>query len=358
MSDGINARLAKVKGWLGKIASSGWHFSSDPATQTFCLARIAALASSDLLERKLNAELAGRRWRPPHRLLLVISETDPLGTLEGFLAAYLIGSRIRIKARISLPLLDELRQTLALSEEECEIGDWHSREQDDARLLDDVDTVLLAGGEALIRHYRAVAPAHVRLVELGPKLSAMMILGETAPPIERLLTDVCLFLQGVCSSPRFILVEEENVAAQLYQTLVSRLDALPRLPTEDRLRQLVKAQALSFQHMLNPGQDKVCHSVLSGWGVTLSNEFSPKDWLPQGIPLIHGQVEQHLEQARQRWLGKLQTLGYWGTQNASGYVGFTRYCPIGNMHRRSVLAPRDGVFTLSALVTFIDEDIE
>ncbi|WP_261832755.1 acyl-CoA reductase [Leminorella grimontii] len=358
MNDELQARLVKVKRWLKSVEFSDWLFSNDPDTQAFCRSRIAKLSSSDWLERKLCGELGDRTWREPYRLLLVISETDPLGTLEGFLAAYLIGSRIRIKARGSLPLLEALRQALDLSESECEIADWQSQSQDDARLLDGVDVVLLAGGDLLIRHYRAVAPAHVRLVELGPKLSAMAILGDALPPVSHILTDVCLFLQGVCSSPRFIVVEKQRMAERLFDELASRLDALPRLPDDVRLGQLAKAKALYFQSLLSGGMFKVSHSEASGWGVTLSGELSPDIWLPTGISIVYGDVGRHLEQAHDRWFGQLQTLGYWGTESALRYGGFTRYCPVGKMHMRSALAPRDGVFTLAALVTFIDEENE
>lgn len=358
MNDGLLTRLLNVKAWLKGVADGGWLFSDDPDTQAFCLSRIATLASSDLLERKLKGELGDRHWRPPYRLLLVVSETDPLGTLEGFLAAYLIGCWIRVKARNSLPLLESLRSALELNESECEIADWQSQSQDDARLLDGVDVALLAGGDALIRHYRAVAPAHVRLVELGPKLSAMAVWGNDLPPIDLILTDVCLFLQGVCSSPRFIVLENRRVAERLFDELALRLDSLPRLPNDVRLEQLVRARSLAFQSLLSGSPLKVGHSEASGWGMTLSEELSPELWFSKGISMVYGDVERHLEQAHRRWFGQLQTLGYWGTKSALRDGGFTRYCPIGRMHMRSALAPRDGVFTLAALVTFIDEEKE
>lgn len=214
---------------------------------------------------------------------MVISETDPLGTLEGFLAAYLIGCRIRIKARDSLPLLETLRQTLGLSESECEIENWNSQNQDDARLLKGVDVALLAGGDSLIRHYRSVAPSYIRLVELGPKLSAMAILGDEPPPLDRLLADICLFLQGVCSSPRFIAIEKKRTAERLFTLLASRLDALPPLPDDIRLGQLAKVRTLSMQSLLSSDCFKIVHSEASGWTVTLSTGLSPEVWLPKDL---------------------------------------------------------------------------
>ncbi|QBH98532.1 acyl-CoA synthetase [Limnobaculum zhutongyuii] len=349
-------RLIKVRAWIASCIRSEMQFSSDPATQQFCLSRLHLWCSTDLLEQKIERELAGRNWRPPDRLLLVISEKDPLGTLEGFLAAYLIGSRMRIKARHSRGWLESLRQALDLSDDECQISDWPSHQQSDEQLLQGIDTILLAGGEALIQHYRKITPAHIRLIELGPKISGMAILGHQLPPVEKILTDVCLFLQQVCSSPRFILLDSEQAAEQLYQQLHHALDELPRLAEDERIAQLAKVRELAMYQKLTPDWGKIDYSKSSGWGVTLSRQFSPELWLPKGFQLILSPVDVSLSNAESRWPGRLQTLGYWGDISDFQQSSFTRYCPIGRMHDRSLLAPHDGFFILQSLVSFIDKD--
>lgn len=356
MKPQLPERLLKIRSWIASCIQSEMQFSSDPATQQFCLSRLHLWCSTDLPEQKIERELAGKSWRPPGRLLLVISEKYPLGTLEGFLAAYLIGSRMRIKARHSRPWLESLRQALDLSDDECQISDWQSHQQSDEQLLQGVDTVLLAGGEALIHHYRKITPAHIRLIELGPKISGMAILGHQLPPMEKILTDVCLFLQQVCSSPRFILLDSELAAEQLYQQLQHVLDRLPRLAEDERIAQLAKARELTMYQKLTSDWGKIDYSESSGWGVTLSRHFSPELWLPKGFQLIVSPVDISLSDAQSRWPGRLQTLGYWGDISDLQHGGFTRYCPIGRMHDRSLLAPHDGFFILQSLVYFIDKD--
>lgn len=331
-------------------------FSTDPATQQFCLSRLNLWCTSNLPEQKIQQELEGRCWRPPHRLLLVISEKDPLGTLEGFLAAYLIGSHMRIKARDSRDWLVSLRHELGLSEEECEIEDWQSHQQNDRRLLQGVDAVLLAGGEALIKHYREITPAHIRLIELGPKMSGIAISGRSQPSVEDIITDTCLFLQQVCSSPRFILLDDEQVAAKLYRQLQQSLDTLPQLPESDRIVQLSKSRELTMFYAINPSAGKVDYSEISGWGITFSRHFNPELWLPKGFQLILSPINTSLSDAQSRWPGRLQTLGYAGDISLFESYRFTRYCPIGRMHYRSLLAPHDGFFILQSLVSFIDKE--
>ncbi|WP_159566228.1 acyl-CoA reductase [Budvicia diplopodorum] len=356
MSSQLAERVAKIKQWIGQCAESYFQFSADPETQAFCLARLRQLSSSDLLEQKVANELADHIWRPPHRLLFIISEKDPLGTLEGFLVAYLIGSKMRIKARHSRDWLIWLRQELGLSADDCEIYDWQSQRQDDQRLLSGVDTVLLAGGEDLIRHYRNITPVHIRLIELGPKISGMALFGQQIPPIENIVKDTCLFLQCVCSSPRFILAEDESVAEYVYSQLQQRLDQLPPLPENQRLQQLTKSRELAMHHILQPLLGKVAYSPASGWGVTLTHSFIPAFWLPHGFQIIVGPIEQNLYQAELRWPGRLQTLGYWGKPACPQTGSFTRYCPVGTMHARSLLAPHDGFFILPSLVRFIHRE--
>ena len=359
MRDDVRNRVARAKACLAKLAEAGWRFSDDPATQAFCVARIDAISRSDLLARKIEQELGGKTWRAPRRLLLVISETDPLGTLEGFIAAYLVGSPMRIKSRLSRGWLEQLRESFLLGKDECEIEDWQSQSQDDERLLRDVDVALLAGGEEMIRHYRQVAPVTVRLVELGPKLSAMAIFGEEPPPIDDLVRDFALFTQRVCSSPRFVLVESESVAAMLFEQLKERLATMPSLPEAERLLQMARAREHVFRRSVAATGSELHHCPATGWGVMLDSAFDPDRWLPTGIPLIQGSVYKGLQQTRQRWPGRLQTLAVWGVPPgfSGADEGFTRVCRVGEMNARSILEPHDGFFMLAALVFFIGNGV-
>lgn len=351
-------RIMRLKQWLAKCATSNWQFSPDPATQAFCLSRLHQLSHSNLIEQKVSRELGQSPWRAPNRLVIIVSETDPLGTLEAVLAGYIIGCKMRVKARISLDWLQQLSTDLALSQQDCEIYDWQSDSQNDEQLLTGVDMVLLAGGEALIRHYRQVTPPHIRLIELGPKISAMAITGKQLPQFESIINDTCLFHQQVCSSPRFILLDQLSTAQRLYQYLCQRIDLLPPLATETRLQQMAQIETLKLSMPFQSQHEDFHFSPNSGWAIGCQSHFDPSRWVVKGFQLIVSPLNEGLSIAEQHWPGRLQTLGYSGElhQLRREALSFTRYCPIGTMHQRPALAAHDGFFMLSALVFFISQE--
>lgn len=146
MKNSLQTRVNKIKLCLTTLREANWSFSEDENTQQFCLSRLERLTENQLLEQKIHRELGGKYWHAPKRLLIIVSEKDPLGTLEALCAAYLIGSKIRLKARISINYLQQVKRILSLDDEECEIIDWQSHLQNDQQILSGVDTVLLAGG--------------------------------------------------------------------------------------------------------------------------------------------------------------------------------------------------------------------
>lgn len=379
----IHKRLRQlIKGleiWLA--ADPRYSFSSDASTNLFCRSWLEKLtARPDLLEAKISGELGSKCWRPMGRVLVVVSERDVLGTALALFGGYLTGNRLRIKARATASLLAELAAAIGINADECEVLDWDSKDQDDAKLLEDVQTVVLAGSERLIAHYRKITPPQIRLVEFGPKLSVAAI-GKTA--VEKdlegiagaLISDVCLFLQEVCSSPRFILVEDDATAASLYTLLEKKLPLLPKLSEDIRLKQALLARQRGTLNNLFKSKAKTSFCAESGWAVTLDREFTPESWLYKGFTIISGSIQQHLAIAAERWPGALQTLGlagfnYGSAENREGgcvfsdipeYMpdaGFTRICPLGKMHERPVTAPHDGFFELSSLVRFMSIEVE
>lgn len=358
MKNSLQTRVNKIKLCLTTLREANWSFSEDENTQQFCLSRLERLTENQLLEQKIHRELGGKYWHAPKRLLIIVSEKDPLGTLEALCAAYLIGSKIRLKARLSINYLQQVKRILSLDDEECEIIDWQSHLQNDQQILSGVDTVLLAGGEALIQHYRQITPPHIKLVELGPKISGMAIIGKQLPAIELILYDIALFHQQVCSSPRFILLDNPLAAEALYHQLITTLGHLPILSDNLRLQGISQFREHRFTYSLSTPDKPSVYSEKTGWGVTYQTEFAPQAWLTQGFQLVVASIEDSLKQAQTLWPGRLQTLGYFGDLDSLSLqqYSFTRYCPIGRMHQRPIHAPHDGFFMLSALVNFISKE--
>jgi hypothetical protein len=320
----------------------------DPATIAFCRRKLRQLAEPGLLRRKLEREITGP-WEPLGRVLLVVSEHDVLGTVTGAVAACATGNQLRVKARTTRPLIEDLARALELGPDDCEILDWESRDQDDRAVLDGVDAVLLAGGDHLIRRYRSATPPGIRLIEFGPKIGVAAIAGEVddfSVLAGSLASDVTLFGQSVGSSPQLIFVEDEGTARALRNRLLDM--RLPPLTGAARLLQLVRLQELALRARLG---DEIMVDVAphSGWGVTISRD--PAHRLPKGFAFVVGPLEEQLgafARANRRYL---QTLGTWG--NVPELSGFTHRCRIGRMHDRSPLAPHDGIFELSSLVRLV-----
>lgn len=341
------------------LAKQSAPFSEDPFTDLFCRDYLQNHVTLQKLQEKVQVELGISPWQPLGKLLIIVSENDILGNLLALFSGYLTGNRMIIKARVSTNLLQSVKDKLALTDDELTLMDWKGGAQDDEALLKDLDGLLLAGSLPLIQHFRKITPHPIRLIEFGPKLSAIAICGEITDPqsvfIEKIIQDVTLFSQRVCSAPRFILVESNNLANKLMADIDQRLATMSPLDDETKLVQSYRYQELLLLSRVTQSDTAVAYSDQSGWGATLSHEINPKLWFTHGFHIIEGDVNQHLQTANKLWRRQLQTLGIAGhpPQNPQG---FTRLCPIGKMHYRPLTAPHDGFFELSSLVNFISKE--
>ncbi len=314
----------------------------DARTDAFCRRKLRE--AIELIPKKLERELGARRCVPLGRVLVVVAEHDVLGTIAGLIAAHVTGNRVRIKVRTTRALVAEVVRALAI--DDCEVLEWDSQLEDH---LDGIDGVLLAGGDALIRHYRAVTPPGVRLIEFGPKLSCAAIApnANLERVADALVDDVTLFAQGVCSSPQWIFCEDDAVVPLVR----ARLAACPPLPEGERLLQLVRAQELELFGRLREDIE-VALDESTGWGLTISRSLEHR--LPKGFAFVVGPLAGQLAAIAARAPHGLQTLGVGG--DVPAHTGFTHRCPIGRMHERSPLEPHDGILELAALVNFVSEE--
>lgn len=347
MTDEIRQRIRAVKAWLSTPATRKLQFSADPATQSFCQLRLQWLTDSNALEHQAEKELGQTPWMAPEQVLIIDDGCNPLSALNTFLAASLTGSRVRIKARHHREWLVTLCRHLDPDNTRYDVV---CPGLSDTALLSGTDTVIPAGNDALIRHWRAVTPPHIRLIESAPKISAMTICGADLPAPELILWDTCLFSQQVNSSPRFILLDSPMIAERLCLSLTQLLDELPRLPESVRLLQMAKTKELTLRHILTPTLKPAAYSPCSGWGITLQRTFDPDRFLPYGFNLITGDTEENLKQAAKHWPGQLETLSYHGRTDPAAIKAsrFTRYCAAGQMHNHPLC--------LSSTVTFITDE--
>jgi len=344
---------AALRTWLARLPAEWPH--TDPATTAFCRHRLRLLADEKILAGKLANDLGARPWRPLGHVLAIVSENDHLGVVAALVAAALTGNRLTLKSRTGLTALLDLRDALGWEQSDCRIATWKSGEQDNAALLADVDGIVMAGGEAMIRHYRQAAAVRVRLIEYGPQLSAAIIAHWPASPAEQmacvdaLVRDTTLFLQGVCSSPQFVLIPDAASAQALFAALAARLATLPPLPQEVRLQQALKARELGLLARLGEPTEGAVDPV-TGWGVCRTTT-DPTGWLPRGFRLVIGD-DATLQDA----FPPLQTLGVWPAPTGDRQTDALHCCRLGRMHERPVDAPHDGQWELAQWVRFVSCD--
>lgn len=348
-----------LRAWLNDLGSA-WPPIPDAHTAAFCRRRVSALADEAVLQAKLHGDLGGasaRAWRPLGHVLAVVTEEDHLGVVAAMVAAALTGNSLTLKARRHLTVLHQLRDALGWTDAQCRIADWDSLGQDDESLLKGAQGVLLAGGEALIRHYRRVTHPGVRLIEYGPRSSAALVQSWPADPHEQstlvsaLVHDTVLFGQAVCSSPQWVLVPDVAVAQALLQALQPQLDALPPLAEGERLLQWRTVQELTLMQGLNAGI-QVAWSAHSGWAAAIT-ELADADRLPRGFRLIVGDMACLTQQDNMP-----QTLGVWpDAASVRADAHAFHCCTLGRMHERPLLAPHDGQFELAQWVNFVSHDL-
>jgi dihydroflavonol-4-reductase len=317
-------------------------------TRALCAEGMRCLLDPAVLRAKMRRELP-HAWRPLGRVLVVVAEGDVLGTVFALIAGALTGNAMRVKARTTRAIAEEVAAALKLPD--VEIADWTSDGQDDAAVLANVDGVLLAGSEAAVRHYRALAPSTVRLVEFGPKRSLIAVgvgLSEHEIPAlaDAIWAAVRAFDFGVCSAPQRVYVDPAAPHEALWRALLDRLPEQPTRP--DRLAARVDFETLRHtvegRHHLGP----------NGWCVSTAPEA------PAGVRFCVQPIGAALGAERARWGRRLQTVGVHGVSVEhidDCAEAFSRICRVDAMHRRSPLAPHDGQFELSGLVDFVQNEL-
>ena len=317
-------------------------------TRALCDEGLRCLMDPAVLRAKMRRELP-HAWRPLGRVLVVVAEGDVLGTVFALIAGALTGNALRIKARGTRALAEAVLAALDLPD--AEVADWRGSAQDDSAVLAGVDGVLLAGSDALIRRYRMAAAPSVRLIEFGPKRSLAMIGARTGRDEIAALADdiwaaVTAFEFGVCSAPQCVYVDPAAPHAELWSALVDRLPHQPA--RSDRLAARVEFEAYQLTH---PGTHVFAPN---GWCVSDSADA------PAGVRLVTADLAARAAQEHAHWGRGLQTIGTHGlTAEDHRIVAplFSRVCTIASMHRRSPLAPHDGLFELGGLVDFTQNEI-
>lgn len=248
--DAVAARLLDPADSLRRTAEAALPVLTGyaPAMVRLGLDRMAADWRAATLERVIQAELGGtdvldgtvaRRGRAltavPYPLVThVFAGNVPGVAVTSLVRALLVRSASLGKTAAGEPLLPALFAR-ALTEVDATVGDavgvcyWPGGHEPLERVaLAETDALVVYGGTTAVSDIRRRTPAHVPVIDHGPRLSAGFIAGDAAPDHDtaRALaaaaaTAVAIFDQQGCVSPHAIFIEQDALDAAAFADLLA-----------------------------------------------------------------------------------------------------------------------------------------
>jgi phenylacetate-CoA ligase len=236
-----------------------------------------------------------------------------------------------------------------------------------------MDGIVIWGGEQAVQAYRNGAPARSRLIVFGPKLSFSMV---TAKAIQQLgLQKVCQQLaeelviwdQQACTAPQVCYVEGDGNAQELIGglrlALIEKQKQLPPgEPSRDAAVEIRKIRSIAeVRQALGLGQ--LQDSGLNNLDFTLykdkSLELEPSP-LSRTIKIASFENREQVYQEVAGLRGYLQTVGLaatpheWSTLvDEFSALGGLRVLPLGAMSGGEIDDPHDGQFDLPQMVNLV-----
>jgi phenylacetate-coenzyme A ligase PaaK-like adenylate-forming protein len=239
-----------------------------------------------------------------------------------------------------------------------------SRRQDLLKqLLAPADGIAVWGGEEALAGIRALAPAHARIIEWGPKISFAYVARDRlgSESLDGLARECCLMEQQACSSPQVVYAETEDFAelgrfaARLAQALERVSPEMPRqVPSLQERAEITKTVEVSRLEACLPGRSgQVIEARDGSWRVLVD----PREGL-RASPLFRTVWVKPLPRARilpvlRPLRHYLQTVGLSCGLESLGQLsdaffraGALRVTPLGSMVSGYMGEPHDGVYAL------------
>lgn len=359
------------------------------------LDRIAADWRASALEQLLRDELGGpaaiesfvhqpggsRRARvvaPPLGLHVFSGNVPGIG-VTSIVRALLVRSAVLAKTAAGEPALTPAFARL-LARADPEVGScvavtyWRGGERhlEDAALAR-ANLLVHYGGAGSIAALRARAPAHVRVVEHGPRISFALIDATGAAPIDRAPTDlaaaVALFDQQGCVSPQLAwVIGDADAASHLARATA---DALERIQHDLPRGRIDAAEAVAIRELRTRAEFAgIAGRRTQVWGpadllysVILSDETSFEGTcLNRTLLVKHVPDLETLLEVITPYSAALQTVGVAGFASDTieqlaarlGEAGVSRVAPIADMPWPPPAWHHDGRGPLRELISWID----
>ncbi len=354
------------------------------------LKHVQFMLDPETLRKKLETELVGyprlgelkdqpgKReyfWSPLGVCLHVISGNVFLAGLGSFIEGVLTSNMSLLKMSSQetffLPLflksLKEVDEEGVLSASVAAFNYSSSQKEVLDTLKNQVDGLVVWGGDEAISAYRNGTPARTRMIEFGPKLSLAYISKNTLKtPVElaqKIADDLSIWDQQACTAPQMIYCESPELAKNLIDALTVELDHLQKtrpLGEVDsqsaveiqKLRSIAELEmAMGIGYYKAPLND--LHYTL--WGTQKTEiESSP---LYRTLRIVMSADLETFKKEASQFRGHLQTLGlechpeeYESYRSQFLGTGIVRIMPLGQMAGGAIDDPHDGQYDLRQLM--------
>jgi phenylacetate-CoA ligase len=360
------------------------------------LDRFPNLLDPRVLVKKVQTELMGvprttgyafdpdtgtaKRWVPLGVLLHVLAGNGFLGGVSSLLEGLLTGnvSLLKVSSERSSFLFEVLESLRSHDADGVVAGGVAALEFPSSQteiieaFKQHVDGVVVWGGEAAVRAYRADVPARTRLIVFGPKLSLGVVtkagLEEKGLQVvaQALAREVAIWDQSACTAPQLCYVEGKDAASRLAAALVTELTALdaslPAGPVEtDAAVEIRKVRGLAVLDEAK-GQGEL-HQAPRGldWTVILTERRAPEPSpLHRTIRLIVYDALDQITGELSPLRGYVQTVGLVAALGELPHIsgelaraGALRMLDLGKMATGEVDDPHDGAFDLPQLLSLV-----
>jgi len=316
----------------------------------------------------------GLRYYPLGTILHVLSGNvflvGPGSLIEGLVTGNVNVLKMPSEERFFLPLfLESLRECDRDGVVSSSIAaiDFSSSQTDVIDVFkNQMDGLVIWGGESAVNAYRNSLPARTRVIVFGPKLSFSVVTRQGLETLgadliaRAIANEVVIWDQQACTAPQVCYVESAESAREILRALPEAIRKVqkgmpPGRPSADaaveirKLRGVAEVrEALGEGLLVDSGNDNLDHTFILDRALEL--EPSPLSRTLRFVPYTNlGEVLDAVEAVR----GYLQTVGIaaspfeWNALSAEFSLrGALRLLPLGTMSGGEIDDPHDGLHDL------------
>lgn len=339
----------------------------------------AEFAKSEVLDRftKLPAQTALVKAVPVGTLLHVTAGNVFLSSIDSLIMGFLtknlsilkVSGQNKFFPMFFAQRLHDFDQKNVLADK-FSIFYWKGGEEKIEKLVKSkVDLIMAWGGEEMLASYRKDLPAHVKLLDFGPKISLQVISKEglkdkdLAVVAQKIADDIIPWDQGACASPQNLYLEEgidTDSLLSLVDAAFSKSKKRGSLSEDEATEILKETYRGYYSELMEDG--KVLSSKESLIHLEKNSSLRPSP-LNRSLIVKTFRDQYELKELLRPFSFYLQSCSYLlNPSEKDSYLtnlsmtGIKRFAPLGTITWGMEGAPHDGRFVLRELVSFIADE--